>query len=1758
MSQIIGQQHTQYQYQQQQMALITNKKQTKQIIPQASQSSKEKGKTAKSTQNNYNRLYTENSQGSISQRQIFINNCQRGSSNCLFCNKCRKPSQFSLMISTALYSKYSASQNYYFTKDINDILANQRTSAVIQLKDIQTYDEIEEYLNRFYFLHEYDNKIKRLTEYYKFHRDIARLFMLPTTNILNKFHDKKRRIYYIQITRMLKEKEEKEGKKDNQDEQTVALKAEQKSKKEDANKDEKNKKDEKDFNIEDKNNRSDLCKTLNENERFLAPLDDLDEQTKSVQSNTLQDLNNKLNDILINSTKSMQSYFFDQDVSQSIGNLSNFLSHLKTQNNQQNLQQMPPLVSQRQSENILNNQILTETASNDFVGFNSQQFQNILQKQGQSNHQPLLIHHQILQNNNLDSKSGQNLVKSSQNVRNFLKKDSFSKKSQNEFKQQILQNGQNPQQVALNNQILFENSIAQQIYQNNSPPHSQRTIQESLKNNNIGSKIEREPYHLSKDEMPQNQISKLNQDMINLVNFKPQIEQQQLQQLALNSKGKTEQTKDLHKGIAAISSQPSQYLSSIQTQNPSQHQSLNEKQVSNLKQQSINSVGFNKYQVDGQISSITGFSANNTLNVARNSEKNSANQSTKDAKNYEFPFSNQFSEFTTGKQSIAQSVERNSLNSLQQSINGLGKQLNTEGQIMTSLPTEQIKNGLQSKLMSNTSSKYQSQQNKEQKSSQNLQIQNTSQNQKVTQSQQNSINQDQMQNKKSFNTQSSEQLAPKKLSSNSGLIIPQIPLPSGQSISSMAITQQQNQQTLSQQLSQQFQQQFSQQLQNYQRSQVQELQQFSASQRQLSQQSKNELKNEEIQKPPNTDRSQYNKKNNQQTLSQKTLSARDKDLSSKVINKGTIDLNQQKQKAYEAINARRENQFDIQVTLQRSNLDHNLYNDQNIQVNQPQGKYNQVQIQNYIVNNQQNNPKQMEAQQIGNLQSLIQGAAIKSSSENLKIYQNNGPREQLQQYQQMNGHGRTQTMETYREGNLMQSDLQSYSQSQQASRNQSKTKQNIPLSQQNLNQPQNPGSQSTQLTNVQSRQTSQQKSQNSINSQQLSQQVIQNQIQQQNSQMQTKNKQISNENLNIYAKYPNVNEFEPASNPHMASQIKQQTIVNDSNVKLTDNQQYIPSSNDLSQSHQGQVFLRKSLSNYKFENLGELKQIYKEVQKRTAAMFQKHKDSLKNAQTTTTNSSMQDTQLKQNSQRLNYYAKGEITQRGSQTQRGQQNSTDQSQSKEISPRIQRIQKTEYTYSNNSLIKQNSDRDQNQRRISSQIKNQNIGNNSNSLQNQSNINSKQQQGSILNVGATQLLLTAQQLSQNSRDQNLTAAQKKLQYKQQASKIGSDQNNRMIHSNPNVDFNKTSYISSYNNSANNTNIFVPGQQNGIQSQQGSGYSTIINNFGSNSQLNANSQIQSVANSHQNSSKKILDKIKHTRINSMNGAPSLHNSQNPSILASTSTFKSHIPAPQSYRQQTQEIHKQPSSMQQQGQSQNYTQFMVSTQNSSNKKTVHHKYTKSEADSLTQSTQPHNLSQNLVSQTNLGFSQLANSNICNKQTIIKQASQLQSSQSQQHLLGQQNISQILAAQNQQIQSLPSTNQLTQQTAPETKRIISSVQQTNQNSQSPQRNQYNSAGKKNQQQYFTYSNNNIINIFVNNHQENMKAAQAGNPISNQTHNLHQNINSIINTQMNINKIQQQQSFSQKSQNSPLKKSITNQGKLPATQSENFSNIKNL
>jgi len=51
---------------------------------------------------------------------------------------------------------------------------------------------------------DYPRKITYLTEYYKFHNDIPRMFMESLNHVMNDYHDQQRKIKYVKITRMLK------------------------------------------------------------------------------------------------------------------------------------------------------------------------------------------------------------------------------------------------------------------------------------------------------------------------------------------------------------------------------------------------------------------------------------------------------------------------------------------------------------------------------------------------------------------------------------------------------------------------------------------------------------------------------------------------------------------------------------------------------------------------------------------------------------------------------------------------------------------------------------------------------------------------------------------------------------------------------------------------------------------------------------------------------------------------------------------------------------------------------------------------------------------------------------------------------------------------------------------------------------------------------------------------------------------------------------------------------------------------------------------------------------------------------------------------------------------------------------------------------------------------------------------------------------------------------------------------------------------
>ena len=67
------------------------------------------------------------------------------------------------------------------------------------MMDKLVFDENMERLNRMYYKKEHKKKLQKLTEYYKYHSEIPRLFIKPILKVVNQHHNKKRRIKYFEV-----------------------------------------------------------------------------------------------------------------------------------------------------------------------------------------------------------------------------------------------------------------------------------------------------------------------------------------------------------------------------------------------------------------------------------------------------------------------------------------------------------------------------------------------------------------------------------------------------------------------------------------------------------------------------------------------------------------------------------------------------------------------------------------------------------------------------------------------------------------------------------------------------------------------------------------------------------------------------------------------------------------------------------------------------------------------------------------------------------------------------------------------------------------------------------------------------------------------------------------------------------------------------------------------------------------------------------------------------------------------------------------------------------------------------------------------------------------------------------------------------------------------------------------------------------------------------------------------------------------------
>jgi len=75
------------------------------------------------------------------------------------------------LIQDQLYEKYFEAFNFYFSKPINEILANMTLPHVAQFKDLLFDDPENEYLKRYYKEGESAPRVQSLTEFYQRYKE---------------------------------------------------------------------------------------------------------------------------------------------------------------------------------------------------------------------------------------------------------------------------------------------------------------------------------------------------------------------------------------------------------------------------------------------------------------------------------------------------------------------------------------------------------------------------------------------------------------------------------------------------------------------------------------------------------------------------------------------------------------------------------------------------------------------------------------------------------------------------------------------------------------------------------------------------------------------------------------------------------------------------------------------------------------------------------------------------------------------------------------------------------------------------------------------------------------------------------------------------------------------------------------------------------------------------------------------------------------------------------------------------------------------------------------------------------------------------------------------------------------------------------------------------------------------------------------------------------------------------------------------------
>lgn len=88
--------------------------------------------------------------------------------------------------------KYLTSRDYYNVKIVNDIIYNENTHVVSVFKDYLIYDDVSEFLKRFYMHGESTSRLPRIIDFYeKYSKVFPNYVVLPESRYMFRNIEKK-------------------------------------------------------------------------------------------------------------------------------------------------------------------------------------------------------------------------------------------------------------------------------------------------------------------------------------------------------------------------------------------------------------------------------------------------------------------------------------------------------------------------------------------------------------------------------------------------------------------------------------------------------------------------------------------------------------------------------------------------------------------------------------------------------------------------------------------------------------------------------------------------------------------------------------------------------------------------------------------------------------------------------------------------------------------------------------------------------------------------------------------------------------------------------------------------------------------------------------------------------------------------------------------------------------------------------------------------------------------------------------------------------------------------------------------------------------------------------------------------------------------------------------------------------------------------------------------------------------------------------